>query len=88
MADERTELVIFADGAGELYELPREIIEGARVSPARRAELEAQLGDDDTAGFLNPQPLPPRYASSTVNSVVNPALLLNQVGIIVVGGRR
>ncbi len=60
MADAGTERVIFADDAGNFYELPRETFEGARVAPERRAELEATLADDDTAGFLNPQPLPPR----------------------------
>jgi hypothetical protein len=51
MTSERDEMLIFADGKGDYYQIPRALLEQGRVPDDQRAQLERALNQDDTTGF-------------------------------------
>ena len=53
MTSEQAEMLIFADGKGGYYQIPRALFEQGRVPDDQKAQLEQALNQDDTSGFLN-----------------------------------
>ncbi len=53
MSGERDEMLIFADGKGDYYRIPRSVLEQGRVPDDQKAQLEQALNQDDTSGVLN-----------------------------------
>jgi hypothetical protein len=53
MSSERDEMLIFADGKGDYYRIPRSVLEQGRVPDNQKAQLEQALDQDDTTGFAN-----------------------------------
>ena len=51
MTSEQAEMLIFADGKGDYYQIPRALFEQGRVPDDQKAQLEQALNQDDTAGF-------------------------------------
>ncbi len=47
------EVLLFADGQGNYYQIPRAVFEQGRVPDDQKAQLEQALNQDDTSGFLN-----------------------------------
>ena len=53
MSSERAEMLVFADGKGDYYQIPRSVLEQGRVPEDQKAQLEQALNQEDTSGFLN-----------------------------------
>jgi hypothetical protein len=51
MTSEQAEMLIFADGKGDYYQIPRALFEQGRVPDDQKAQLERALSRDDTSGF-------------------------------------
>ncbi len=51
MSSEQAEMLIFADGKGDYYRIPRSVLEQGRVPDDQKAQLEQALNQDDTSGF-------------------------------------
>ena len=51
MSSERAEMLIFADGKGDYYQVPRSVLEQGRVPEDQKAQLERALNQEDTSGF-------------------------------------
>ena len=47
------EVLLFADGQGNYYQIPRAVLEQGRVPDDQKAQLEQALNQEDTSGFLN-----------------------------------
>ena len=45
------EVLIFADGAGNYYQIPRAVLEQGRVPDEQKAQLEQALNQEDVSGF-------------------------------------
>ena len=51
MSSEQAEMLIFANGKGDYYQIPRTALEQGRVPDDQKAQLERSLNQDDTSGF-------------------------------------
>ena len=56
MTTESEELLVLRDGAGELYALPRRILEQHRVPEHQKAEVE-QAASPEVSGFMDISPI-------------------------------
>ena len=45
------EMLTFADGAGNLYQIPRAVFEQGRVPDDQKQQLQQALDETDTQGF-------------------------------------
>jgi hypothetical protein len=64
MSSEQAEMLIFADGKGDYYRIPRSVLEQGRVPEDQKAQLEQSLNQEDTTGFLNFSKIEIDYLSS------------------------
>ena len=51
-AQGQQEVLLFADGQGNYYQIPRAVFEQGRVPDDQKAQVEHTLNQDDTSGFL------------------------------------
>jgi len=51
-AQGQQEVLLFADGQGNYYQIPRAVLEQGRVPDDQKAQLEQALNQDDTSGFV------------------------------------
>jgi hypothetical protein len=56
MTSESEEMVVLRDGAGELYALPRRVLEQYRVPEHQKAEIE-QAASPEVSGFMDISPI-------------------------------
>lgn len=64
----KEQMIVFVDGAGNYYEIPREVFEKSRVSGSRKAKIKEALDDVlEEAGYINAPLIPGSIVSSPVS---------------------